>query len=242
MKLLLLDVETSPNLAHIWGLFNQNISTDMLISSGVMLCWSAKWLGEKTIHYASHREANYLGKLHALLEEADAVITYNGDKFDLPVINKEFISAGMTPPAPYKSIVVYKTVRRVFKFASNKLNYVCEFLQLGSKQKHTGFKLWSDCMAGDNTAWKLMEKYNKQDVVILEKLYKKMLPWIKNHPNDATHDNHTNCPRCASSNVVKRGYYYTQSYFYQRFRCSDCGAWSRAKKGFTVKEGLVNAQ
>lgn len=53
MKILVLDIETSPHLAYVWGLFKENIPIDRLIEEGRILCWSAKWLNDKQTEAAS---------------------------------------------------------------------------------------------------------------------------------------------------------------------------------------------
>ncbi len=45
-------------------------------------------------------------------------------------------------------------------------------------------------MNKDPAAWKVMEKYNKQDVLLLEKVYDRLLPWIKSHPNHHLFNGH----------------------------------------------------
>ena len=87
MKTLLLDLESAPNTAHVWGLFNTNVSTKQLMESSYVLCWAAKWLGSDKVIFSSVQKTDpkeMLGKIHALLDEADAVIHYNGTKFDIP--------------------------------------------------------------------------------------------------------------------------------------------------------------
>ena len=61
---------------------------------------------------------------------------------------------------------------------SNKLDYVAQKLEVGAKVKHSGFKLWIDCMAGDDKAWKEMKKYQVHDVNLLIDLYEILLPWF----------------------------------------------------------------
>ena len=178
MKILLLDIETSPNTAHVWGLWNQNVSLNQLMESSYVMCWAAKWLGKKEVMFDSVMEnshTNMIKIIHQLLNECDAVIHYNGSKFDIPTLNKEFLLLGLKPPAPYKEIDLLKTARRKFKFPSNKLDYVAQALGVGKKVKHIGHELWIQCMAKDKKAWAIMKKYNKNDVVILEKVYNKML-------------------------------------------------------------------
>jgi len=172
MKILLLDIETAPNLAYVWGLWDQNIIIDNIVESGYTMCWAAKWLGEpaKNMHFESilgQSRAEMLKPIYDLLDEADVVVHYNGRKFDMPNLNKEFVKQEWTPPSPYKQLDLLSTVRRQFKFPSNKLDFVCRELGLGQKHHHKGMKLWHECMAGDQKSWKTMKTYNKQDVVMI---------------------------------------------------------------------------
>lgn len=231
MRILLLDIETAPNVAHVWGLFKQNISISQLMDSSYVMCWSAKWLGEPEVTFSSipqDGKKRMLNKVHKLLDKADAVVHYNGTRFDIPTLNKEFLLAGMYAPATYKQIDLLKTARSCFKFPSNKLDYVAQALNLGKKHKHTGHSLWVDCMAGNKDAWKLMEEYNKQDVVLLEKVYFSLLPWIKGHPNHNLYNNNEfACPNCGSHTLQKRGFTYSNTLKYQRYQCQSCGTWSK---------------
>jgi DNA polymerase elongation subunit (family B)/predicted RNA-binding Zn-ribbon protein involved in translation (DUF1610 family) len=229
MKILLLDIETAPNTAYVWGLFKQNISISQLVDSSAMLCWAAKWLGEDEVMFSSIMmgKKGMLKEIHKLLNEADAVVHYNGSRFDIPTLNKEFLEAGMPPPSPYAQIDLLKTARQQFRFPSNKLDYVGRALGLGRKTSHEGFELWIKCMNKDPDAWERMEEYNIQDVWLLEQVYYKFLPWIKKHPNIGVHsDTEHICPNCGSHSVQRRGYNITGSGKYQRYQCKDCGTWS----------------
>jgi predicted RNA-binding Zn-ribbon protein involved in translation (DUF1610 family) len=212
----------------VWGLWKENIPLARLIDSSSTLCWSAKWYGEDEVLFSSIMETSHkrmIKQIHKLMEEADVIIHYYGSRFDLPVLNREFLILGLAPPSPYKSIDLLTTVRRKFKFISNKLDYVCEKLKLGKKHE-TSFKLWVDCMNKDPEAWEVMKKYNIQDVLLLEKLYDKLKPWISNHPNIGLYrEVGLVCPTCGSEHFHKRGYYHTSSYKYQRYQCTKCGSW-----------------
>lgn len=235
MKILLLDIESAPNLAYVWGLWQENIPLQRLVSAGYVLCWAAKWLGEEEIHFDSIQKSRpkvMLKRIHKLLEEADAVVHWNGSNFDIPTLNKEFLLAGMTPPATYRQIDLLQTARGRFRFTSNKLDFVAQALGVGKKMKHTGFELWVQCMEKDPQAWEEMEAYNKQDVVLLEDVYELFKPWIRNHPNVALYSiesNDNTCPTCGETHLVKRGFSFTNLGRYQRYRCSACGSWSRAR-------------
>lgn len=226
MKLLTIDIETSPCLAHVWGLWQQNVALVQLRESTELMCFAAKWHNERQIQFVSGH--GMLQTAHDLLSEADAVVTWNGDQFDLKHFNREFIEHGMGIPAPFVSIDLLKTVRKQFKFPSNKLDYVASRLLGQKKTSHTGHQLWIDCMAGDERAWRLMERYNKQDVRITERLYDVLLPWIPNHPHVPLHDGYADlecCPSCGSSKYQRRGFAYTSVSKYPRFSCLSCGRW-----------------
>src|SRR5574343_2111727 len=173
MRVLLLDIETAPNLAYVWGLWDQNVGINQIVNSGYVLCWSAKWLDEEPVIFDSINksgEVSMLKHIHNLLNESDVVVTHNGVKFDLPTLNKEFLIKGFDPPSPYKQVDTLTNCRRLYRFESNKLQYVAQQLGLGSKVDHSGFELWVNAMKNDPAAWEEMERYNRQDVVLLEKL------------------------------------------------------------------------
>lgn len=244
MKILLLDIETAPNLVHVWGLWQQNVGLPQIIAAGYVMCWSAKWLGEEKIFFDSvHRNTpkQMLKNIHTLLDEADAVVHYNGTKFDIPTLNKEFLLHKMTPPAPYKQIDLLRVARSQFRFPSNKLDYVAQALKVGKKPKHAGHELWIRCLDGEKEAWQQMEEYNRNDVVLLEGVYFRLLPWIKHHPNSGLYTDEAEvCPNCGSKHQHRRGYAYTSTCKYARFKCLDCGAWYRGRKNLATTERFAS--
>lgn len=241
MKILHLDIETAPSKVYAWGLFKQNIALNQIVEPGYTLCWAAKWEGKPTIMFDSMHKSGMekmLKSIWKLLDEADAVVHYNGVKFDIPTLNWEFAKYDVAPPSPYHQIDLYKTVKSRFRATSNKLDFIAQAFGLGSKVSHKGMSLWHDCMQGDDKAWKQMEKYNKQDVRLLPKLYKKLLPWIKNHPNHALfmETDRPVCPNCGSAHVVKKGTETTLTMEYQRYKCSDCNTPIRGRTSVLSKE------
>lgn len=232
MKILFLDIERSPNIAYVWGLFKENIPLARLIDTSELLCYAAKWHDNDEVFFDSVYQSKpkaMLKGLHKLLDEADVVVHYNGTAFDIPVINTAFVENGMKPPAPYKQVDLLKVVRRQFKFTSNKMDHVSE--QLGCGKKHdTNFQLWIDCINNDDQAWSEMREYNIEDVYILERLYGKLLPWIPRHPNHGLYEDIGEvCPSCGSDHLQRRGWAFTTTGRYQRIQCSDCGSWFRSK-------------
>jgi len=228
MKKLHLDIETAPNLAYTWGLFKQDVGINQIVKPGYTLCFAAKWDGEKRVYFKSvhhHGMEAMLDELWALLDEADVVVHYNGKRFDIPTINREFVLWGYEPPSPYHQVDLLSTVRSQFRFSSNKLDFVCQQLGLGGKVQHKGMELWRDCMDGKASAWRVMKEYNIQDVRLLEELYMVLLPWIKKHPNMGLwlNSDEPTCRNCGSKEVVKKGIERTSTQTYQRYKCKDCG-------------------
>lgn len=233
MKILLLDIETAPNLAYVWGLFKQNIAINQIENSGYVLCWAAKWLGDDKVYFDSIKksdEVRMLSRIHRMVSEADALVHYNGKKFDIPTLNKEWLKNGFNPPAPSKHIDLLDVCKHQFRFASNKLDYVSQYLGLGEKIRHTGHELWTGCMKGDRESWKTMEAYNRQDVALLETLYERLLPWITHHPSHGAMDGESCCPKCGSYKVQQRGHARTSVHKYRRYQCRECGGWFRGNK------------
>lgn len=181
MKILLLDIETTPMKVYTWGLWDQNIGINQIIEHTEMMCFGAKWLGKKKVTFKSahhHGKQEMLETLHQMMEEADILVGWNSAAFDHKHIRREFLEAGLTPPSETKDLDLMSIVKANFLFPSNKLDYVAQKLGVGAKVKHSGFELWIDCMDGKDKAWREMRKYQIQDVELLDKLYDVLLPWL----------------------------------------------------------------
>lgn len=227
-RVLILDCETSPTKAYVWRAYgDQNIGTEQVIEPGGIICVGAKWLGEKETYLYSdweHGHVDMLLYIHEMMSYADAVITYNGDSFDLKLLQGEFLLNGLGPTPPCTSIDCLKAVRK-FGFFKNQLAFIGPLLAQGAKVETGGFSLWTKVMAGDEKSQKKMAKYCVQDVVLLEKIYMKIRPFFKNHPHFGTVGGHQ-CGACGSVNLQSRGSRRTKAYKIQRVQCNDCGSWS----------------
>lgn len=216
---------------YTWGFYEQNIAANQIITPGGTICVGAKFVGEPKKYFFSEWADGHKGMLEGLIgliEEADAIVTYNGDKFDLPTLRGEYVLAGMPPPPPVASIDVYKTVKQ-FRFGLNKLDRIGRLLEIGQKVKHEGFPLWTAVMAGDPKAQRRMQRYCVQDVVLLEQLYNRLRPFIKNHPRLQETGDHT-CAACGGTHLQKRGWSHSRASKAQRLVCTDCGHWQLGKR------------
>jgi hypothetical protein len=242
-KTLLVDIETTPNLAYVWGKYQQDVIR--FAAEWSLLSFSYKWMDETATKFLgrdNYLEAELVEILHSLFDRADIVIAHNGDKFDIRKVNAKFIEFGLDPPAPYKSVDTLKVAKRYFKFNSNKLDDLGTILGLGNKAATGGFDLWMGCMQGDKKAWKTMRKYNNQDVELLEQVYLKLRPWIDNHPGLNVIDGKPDaCPKCGETRLQARGTRKTTKVgVYHRFQCQGCGGWCSSRKAERTEVKYTN--
>ena len=232
-RILLYDIETAPNLAYTWGVYEQNVLK--VVRPWYILCFAYKWLDESGTQvvslpdfekaYAKDPENDYfvVEALHDLFDEADVIIAHNGNSFDQKKVQARFLKHGFEPPMHYRQIDTLKEARKHFKFDSNRLNDLGVTLGLGEKVQTGGFTLWEGCMAGDEKSWSKMKRYNKQDVVLLEQVYLYLRPWIANHPNVSVLNGKSDgCPKCGSDHLQKRGVRRNKTTAYQTYQCQSC--------------------
>lgn len=233
VRILTLDIETKPGMSRHFGMFNQNFSLAQVVEPVQLLSFGAKWLGDKTVLHFSEWEDGFDGMVraaHALLTEADVLVTYNGDSFDVKHLAWEFARLGLPRPKPFKTIDLLKVVRREFRPMSKKLDFVASELGLGQKVKHDGFALWMRVIDGDEKARRDFKKYCVQDVRLTEKLYLRLLAWLPsgvNLPLIASNDK--GCPVCGSPRLNSEGdSTFTALTEYALYSCPRCRAWVRS--------------
>lgn len=239
--ILTLDIEVSPHVGSIWGLFDQNVSLAQLRETSTVICWAAKFHGRTGVEFRSdyhdgHRA--HIKRMRDLLDLADVVVGYNQRAYDLKHLNREISLLGFKPPSPYKVVDLLTEVRRNFKFASHKLQHVAEQYGIGEKLKNDGMELWHACVIeNDPAAWNKMRAYNRQDTLLTEKLFDKLRPWLK-LPNMALFVDQSGlvCTGCGSKNIVKRGFAITNAGRYQRYVCKDCDKFSTSPKRLATTE------
>lgn len=241
MKILAWDIELTPLTVYSWSLWPNHIPIQQIEKPQEVMCFGARWYGKNQVIFKStfhHGKKEMLEHIHSLLDEADAVLSWNGAGFDSKHIRREFIENGMQPPSPYLEIDLMKVAKKQFKFPSNKLDYVAQALDVGKKVQHEGFQLWLDCMDGNRSAWAKMKQYQLQDVNLLIDLYEKLRPWIDNHPNVSSgeDDGVERCVACGSAHVIINGTRVDRIGKYRRYQCQDCGKWMRGKSMIATTE------
>ncbi len=242
-RVLFYDIETGPLLAHIWHPKQGWVSHDQMIHDTFMLSWAAKWAGERTVHGAvlssdeviAQDDTRIVHELAELIREADVVVAHNGDRFDLKKANWRVMKAGLEPLGPVRTIDTLKLSKNAFGPAYHKLDYLAEEL-LGENKIKTDFKLWEKAYHGDARALRYMLKYNKKDVILLERVFDKMLPYVRTPIRlyDAGWSGQEACPTCGNLKLHKRGVRRTNAGAFQRWHCPKCGRYSRSRSAMEI--------
>jgi predicted RNA-binding Zn-ribbon protein involved in translation (DUF1610 family) len=245
LKILTLDIENAPLLSFHWGLWQQNIGKPMRVEGNrsYMMTVAAKWLHSDEIFYYETRnedDSTITAAILKLVDEADIVVGHNAAKFDMKKINAYAMLNGLNPPSPYRVIDTMLIAKKHFSFERNTLDYLTNALCTQTKSSHgifSGFELWSECMKGNEEAWAEMKHYNIQDVIATEELYLLLRPWAKGHPSVVTASGAINfsCTTCGSQSLKPDGYSITNVSQFKRYRCNDCGAFSRERSSVLSK-------
>jgi DNA polymerase elongation subunit (family B) len=230
-KILVLDIEWRPTKAYVWGPFKQFISDGAVLEDGGLLCVGAMWLHDKKVHVFSeweHGHVEMIKKTYKMMEEADVIVGFNSDKFDIPKLMGEGLLHGIPPVAPTTSIDLYKAIKK-FGFFRNSLGFIAPFLGIGKKMEHEGMALWIKVINGDEKAQRRMGRYCGQDVRLTGRLYLKIRPYIRNHPYLGK-AGAAECPSCGGKHSHSRGSVRTRFFQKQRLQCQDCGHWYHGRQ------------
>lgn len=250
--MLVMDIETAPNLIWSWGLWKQNaIDVEQY---GYMLSFAYGWYNLETdsveeIDFVSifqnpDFEPNkpddkyVVERLWRLLDRADIVIGQNSKAFDVKTTNARAIVNGFLPPSSFTQIDTKNAAKEVGRFPSNSLKHLARQLGVSLKAENRGFDLWRGCMEGNPLFWYEMEEYNKQDVKATAEIYTVLRPWMtgRNHPNLGLYiaSEGMVCTKCGNKETTYggkgfqfRGNRMTTSSAYRQVRCNKCGGYSR---------------
>lgn len=233
-RILFYDIETSPHLVYAYDLYKPVIRPDQIVEPSRLLCWAGKWMGSRRVFCFDERDRpEMLQALWDALNEADIVVGYNHAGFDNKHVRRELALAGFPPPSPWQDVDLLRENRRLFKFASNRLGYVTDCLDLPTKLT-TSPGLWRRVLEGDDRAWRDFRKYNKQDVVATEALARFLWKFLRLPHVGLWSDDLVSCPSCGGRVLEPAGKAYTKTAVYPRLLCS-CGAWSKVLANGTTR-------
>jgi uncharacterized protein YprB with RNaseH-like and TPR domain len=233
-RVLFWDIETSPIQANTWSLWPNSISHESIIHDFTIICGAWKELGKKRVHVVSitkpYDDKRVVKELRAALAKADVLVGHNADKFDLKKFNTRLIVHGLQPLPPIPTVDTLKWAKKIAAFSSNRLDYLSKQLT-GQGKIHVDYELWLRIMKGDKKALKEMIAYNKVDVIRLEEVYLKLLPYAPSHPHVGAIEKkhrHLSCQKCGSSNIKYNGTRALAAGVLRReTQCQDCGTYHR---------------
>ena len=228
---LFFDIETSPNIGLFWEAgYKKNIDYSNIIQERAIICICYKWEEEKEVHSlqwdSKQNDKAMLIKFIEVANVANEMVGHNGDKFDLAWIRTRCLFHKIDMFPKYLTIDTLKVARSKFRFNSNRLNYIADFLGLGQKIK-TEYSLWKDILLKkDKIAMEKMIKYCKKDVILLEQVFKA----LSNHIEPKTHygvifgHHKGSCPECGSDDLrIKDRRALTSGIIKLIFKCNTCG-------------------
>jgi DNA polymerase III epsilon subunit-like protein len=187
-RILIVDIETKLIPLLAFGIRDQHISINQIVdipqSARGIHCIGMKWHGERKATVLSEWEHGYSEMIVGVrdaLDQADAVLGFNHENFDMKKMRGQFALLGIDYPKPPTNIDIYKTVRQM-GFPSSKLDYIAQAFGIGRKVKHPGLEMWKDCLAGCPIAQRKMARYCAGDVRLTEDVYDRLRPYIETHP------------------------------------------------------------
>ncbi|URC22179.1 DNA-directed DNA polymerase [Serratia phage vB_SmaM-ChuuTotoro] len=242
-KVLILDIETAPLIAHLWSLWQNGIGLNQMQGDWHLLSYAAKWIDSDEVFYKDQRnkeditdDAELLADIWELLNEADFVVGHNIRKFDIKKIKARMLLNGMSPPSTFRQIDTLIIAKSVFAFTSNKLEYLtdklCKVFKKSKHGKFHGHSLWTECLKGNPEAWLEMESYNKYDILSNQELYETLAPWDARLPNFDLYTEEV----LDNEEWIHDGFHYTNLGKYKRYRHKDTGQYRRGRKNLLTKE------
>ena len=239
-KRLFFDIETSPNIGLFWQAgYKQKIDYDNIITERAIICICYKWQGkDKTYGLqwdGKQNDKKMLEEFIKIANEADELVGHNGDKFDLAWIRTRCLFHGIEMFPTYSTIDTLKVARSKFRFNSNRLNYIAQYLGIGQKIE-TKYDLWKDIvLKRDKEAMIKMVEYCKKDVELLEQVFMKLSGHIqvKNHHGMLAGGKRHSCPECGGYDLKKVNARVTAAgYTKIQMQCKDCGKYHTVSKSF----------
>ncbi|NCD07166.1 MAG: hypothetical protein EOL97_13705 [Spirochaetia bacterium] len=229
IKRLFFDIETGYYTCRLWRIGKVGwVGPDMIKEGKPIICISYKWQGDDKVYNLDWTmgEKEMLEAFAKVLEEASEIIAHNGDRFDIKEFRTRCIYYGILISPTFRTLDTLKKSREYFSFASNKLDYIGQFLNVGRKMPHEGLQLWIDVIENkDSQALKTMIEYCNQDVILLEDVYHALAPYITHNNNMSvlTGGEKWHCPECTSTDVTLSKTYTTPLGVIRRnMKCNNC--------------------
>lgn len=230
-RILIWDIENLPNKGYFFQLRNEMpIPIQFVMKEHSIISIAYKFYGEKEKGVISiadfpdklkkdpYDDSGVVKKfVEEILSQADYVVAHYGDRHDTPMLHTRCLMNNIPAPKPIPTIDTWKLIRKHFKLNTNKLDHIATWLGLGNKHSMSAID-WVNCAHGDVKAINKMAKYNMQDVLLLEKVFQKVLPYVETK----IYRQPDQCPHCHSTKLKVYGEYFTKTARKIVLRCIKC--------------------
>ena len=119
------------------------------------------------------------------LMKFDTIVVYYGkdsgmrQRHDIPFSRTRAVKWGLEFPTwrALKIVDMYDIVRGKLKMKQRRMDCACELLGFKNKAKPFVYDVWTDVLWGSQPALDYVVKHNQEDVIALEKLYKRLFSY-----------------------------------------------------------------
>lgn len=229
MKRLFFDIETSPCVGWFWRPgWKTRLSYNNVIEDAKIICVSYKWQDEEEVHtldWGSKKDDKKLiQEFVKIMNKANEIVGHNGDRFDVPWVRTRALYHGIDNVPRWRTLDTLKSVRSNLKLPSNRLTDIGQYFNLGEKI-HVDGSLWQNIVFGEADRMDEMIAYCEQDVVLLQKIYEKIIGIVplKTHVGVTKGGPKWSCPNCGSKTIIRNGTDITRAGTEsQKMQCKSC--------------------
>lgn len=245
-RVLIFDIESSDMLVRVYGLRNNDyISPNNIVKDWHLLSYAAKYWNNDKMYYLDNRYAQdtsddrqIVEGLHDLISNSDWICGHNMRAFDIKKLRARAEFYELPPIPPVRIIDTLTICRKYFALSSNSLDYVGKYFNLKNRKsshgKFPGKSLFDECMRGNMDAWIECEEYNKQDVIVTEELFERLMK----HDSSINFQSSTEeviCS-CGSKEFRRNGFKMTATGKFQMLTCFKCGKYHSEKENLISKK------
>ena len=245
INVLYWDLESSLMGTLTFGIWNQNISGNRITKHSHLLSnsWAFNDEPPQGVRLSPEDVAEGNDLLVVIdtiraIEKSDLIISFNGKKFDVPLLKTRALLHGLPPIKFPPHLDLMQEAKRNFRFPSNSMQNISLYLGEHGKLATSGRNLWERCYHFQNyddcnDALAQMLEYGLRDIDATRDLHKRLQGWFKSPVNIGlitkeingvnTKDNHDLlCPHCSSKDVDKIGSKaYTSVSSFNIYRCGN---------------------
>ena len=244
-RIIFWDLETIPNMTEVMKIFpglSAYPGLTFKASITTIICFGYKIFGEKETKIINawdfkswakdiNNDYEVVKAAYEILKNADVIVTHNGRRFDLKFLQTRLAIHRLPALPKIAHVDTCSVLKSNLLLFNNRLNTAGKILTNTEKLENGGWDLWVKVSNRHKPSMKLMSDYCKQDVNVLEKVFRKLRPFVTNIPNyNVFSDGSIRlCPNCGSTRLQKNGYRTIKENIFTRFRCIDCGSVSQSK-------------